>query len=140
MKLLPRNFFSVVITGKRETLLSFYLQLMKDDLIWANNESIQPFLLSEIQQLLIENLDEIEKLAKTDNSSRQSSFLRLGGSQHLQATVRVRQGRIAETLLVEAKGENRAIVKSYYQPNFHLVIWIFQPDADQTRILSAEEL
>jgi hypothetical protein len=133
MKFTCRTFLPLLIEGKKETLLSVYFQILKEDLKWINDQQQQPFIISEVKRLITYNLDEIEK----QFISESQSFIRIGGSDNLILAFSVRKGRLSELIQLHRDSES---AKSFSQPNFHLIVWIFRKTEELLTMLPIEEI
>jgi hypothetical protein len=133
MKFTCRTFLPLLIKGKKETLLSVYFQMLKEDLKWINDQQEQSLIISEIKRLITDNLDEIEK----QFTSESQSYTRMGGSDKLILAFSVRKGRLSE--LIQLRPDPEA-AKSFSQPNFHLIVWIFRKTEELLTMLPIEEI
>mmetsp|Transcript_7965 Transcript_7965/g.8721 ORF Transcript_7965/g.8721 Transcript_7965/m.8721 type:complete len:134 (+) Transcript_7965:15-416(+) len=131
MKFASRTFLSMIIQGRKETLLSCYVNFLKEDLDWANDPLSQPLILDNLKAVLIENLDEIEKQSRLDNKN----YTHLRSGEHILVSFAVRNGKAVETLQILNDGR----AKHFFQPNFHLVLWIFRDSHNSNLDLLAIE-
>jgi hypothetical protein len=122
-----------LIQGRRDTLLSTYVQVLKEDVEWINNRDLQHTILYELKRLLTENLDEVERLSVNPTDS----FIRIGGSTVISLAFSIKRGRCGD--IIQISDDNKA--NAFYQPNFHLVIWVFKAETGESgKLLPIEDL
>ncbi len=119
MKLSCRNYLPIIISGSLKKVLPVYIHFLHENLDWANDHHNQNHVLKEVQRLILDNIEEIEKHSKlvVRGSAR---FLRLSGSDIIVASFSTRT--LESTTVMQVGDTSNSVLPL---ANFELLLWIF---------------
>jgi hypothetical protein len=106
------------------------LHILQEHAAWANNQSTQTLILKEIQRLILDNIDDIERHSKADSKGG-CNYVRLSGSQVVTAAFSTRPLDRSTFIQMAASTWN-----SVPMAHFALLIWVFPySPTDQSAVL-----
>ncbi len=119
MKLSCRNYLPILIAGSQKKVLPVYIHFLQQNLDWANDIHHQIHMLKEVQRLILDNIEEIEKHSKLvlKGSAR---FMRLSGSDFIVASFSTRA--LESTTMMQVGDISNSILPVAH---FELLLWIF---------------
>ena len=123
MRLVCRNYVPLCIEGSIQKILPLYVHFLKQDLEWANDACNQPRILTEIQNLVIENIEEIERSSKSNNIS----YTRLSGSELISLAYQPIPTPYSTTIVSSSSNTS---LQHLNQAHFSVNIFVFPKTSD----------
>lgn len=136
MKFLCRNYVPFRIHGSHGTrVLPVYIHILKEYLEWANALNLDEMLRS-LSSIVINNLEDIERKAKVENTSK-ANFSRVGFNDQFVLAYAILNDFPSHTLMISSNNSTDSF-QQMKTTSFGLTMWIFPPNVGLS--LSIDEI
>lgn len=121
-----RTYLPIKIHGSQIRILPVYVNLLGKHLTWINNAKLQPFILEEICEKVLENIEDFEKQSRTESKA----FNHIGSGKYTTIVYSTRNQHASSTLSLNSNSGNLVS----HSP-FSVNLWIFPLDAKKEDIV-----